>query len=83
MADDMYRAGYSAGRIDILRELKWILDNEKDLSIVKNIIDEKIKDWEDVEKVRRSQERPEKKNLRTVCELLADRVNLCKEWLRH
>lgn len=78
-----YRAGYSAGRIDILRELKWILDNEKDLSIVKNIIDEKIKDWEDVEKARRIHERPEKKNLRTVCELLADRVNLCKEWLRH
>ena len=41
-----YRDGYSAGRIDILRELKWILDNEKDLSIAKDIIDEKIKDWE-------------------------------------
>jgi hypothetical protein len=42
-----YRDGYSDGRIDILRELKQSLDDEKDLSIVKRIIDEKIKDWEE------------------------------------
>lgn len=52
MADEFsgYRDGYSDGRIDILRELKQSFDDEKDLSIVKDIIDEKIKDWEDWKK---------------------------------
>jgi len=41
-----YCDGYSDGRIDILRELRQNLNDEKDLSIVKDIIDDKIKDWE-------------------------------------
>jgi predicted nucleic acid-binding Zn ribbon protein len=42
-----YGNGYSDGRIDILRELRQSLDDKKDLSAVKDIIDDKIKDWEE------------------------------------